>query len=227
MIFLRISQFLTWPIAFIYFHLLYSLRVNGRENLKKISRPFIIIVNHVSFSDSFLFRLILGFSTPHLPLRFMAVEKFDWRWLNFLSDIGFIPFIYGLFGVFIVVPGRGLQKNLEEAKRLISHKQNIVIYPEGKIMIEHRIAPFKHGAAVLAAETHTPVIPVSLCLGGKMLIRRALTVNIGEPIMVTSDAKTEATVKLFYDTIAGLHADAKNAPLTSGAAIPASSLVKN
>jgi len=214
MIFLRISQFLTWPIAFVYFHLFYALRVDGRENLKKVSRPFIIIVNHINFSDSFLFRLILGFASPHLPLRFMAVNRFDWRWLNFLSNIGFIPFIYGLFGVFIVIPGRGLQKNLEEAKRLISHKQNIVIYPEGKIMIEHMIAPFKPGAAVLAAETHTPVIPVSLRLGKRNLIRKALTVSIGEPIAVSSDVSTDATVKIFYDSIVDLYNGKKNAPLT-------------
>ena len=137
MIFLRISQFLTWPIAFLYFHFLYRVNIHGRENLKKGEDPFIIIVNHISFADSFLFRLILGFSTPHLPLRFMAVRRFSWRWLNFLADIGVIDFIYGIFGVFVVVPGLGIEKNLEEAKRIIGRKGNIVIYPEGKIVVEH------------------------------------------------------------------------------------------
>jgi 1-acyl-sn-glycerol-3-phosphate acyltransferase len=205
MILLRISQFLTWPIAFVYFHILYRLKINGRKNLKKVTRPFIIIVNHFNFADSFLFRLILGFSTPHLPLRFMAVNRFNWHWLNFLADIGVISFIYGIFGVFIVVPGRGIQKNLEEAKRLIGRKQNIVIYPEGKIVIDHVIAPFKSGAAVLAIETGTPVLPISLRLNGRKLFRRQLTVNIGEPIKVSMNAIPDETTKLFYDTIVDLY----------------------
>jgi len=205
MTFLRISQFLTWPIAYVYFHSIYHLRVNGRENLKKVISPFIIIVNHFSFVDSFLFRLILGFRTPHLPLRFMAVEHFNWRWLNFLSEIGVIPFLYGIFGVFVVVPGRGLEKNLERAKEIIAQKGNIVIYPEGKIVVDHTIAPFRSGSAVLAIETNTPVIPVSLRLGAKRLFRKELVVNIGEAINLPIGAEVDATVALFYDSIIALY----------------------
>jgi len=205
MILLRLSQFMTWPIAFAYFNSLYRLRINGRENLKKVSRPFIIIVNHFSFADSFLFRLILGFATPHLPLRFMAVKKFDWPHLNFLSTIGIIGFIYSIFGVFIVTPGLGLEKNLEEAKRLIGRKQNIVIYPEGKIVIEGAIAPFKPGAAVLAADTGAPVVPIATHIGKKGFLRRELVVNIGEPIRIFAGSQPADATKVFYDAIVDLY----------------------
>lgn len=204
MYFLRISQFLTWPIAYVYFHLIYRLRIYGSENLRKVSRPFIIIVNHVSFVDSFLFRLILGFRTPYLPLRFMAVNRFNWKRLNFLATIGVIDFIYGLFGAFIVVPGLGMEKNLEEAKRLISHKENIVIYPEGKIVIGHEIAPFHSGATVLASETGAPILPVALHLGGWHFLRRGLSVNIGEPVIVPRDASIDEETESLHETITGL-----------------------
>ncbi len=202
---LQISQFLTWPFAFVYFNVRYSLTVNGRDNLAKVSKPFIVIVNHFNFDDSFLFRIILGLWTPHLPLRFMAVKRFDWRWLNFLSDIGVIAFIYRLFGAFVVVPGRGLQKNLEEAKQIIAQRDNVVIYPEGKIVVEHTIGAFKPGAAVLADDTGTPVLPVALVPGPWRLLRRTLTVNIGEPIHVDPDATTEETTEAFHDRIVELY----------------------
>ena len=201
---LKVSQFLTWPISYAYFHLFYNLKINDWDNLNQVRRPFIVVVNHFSFADSFLFRLILGFNTPHLPLRFMAVNRFDWKWLNFLAEIGVISFIYSLFGVFIVVPGQGLKKNLEAPKRLIREGENIVIYPEGKIVVDHAIAPFKPGAAVLAAETGAPVVPVSLHLGERMFLRKRLTVNIGKPIRVLPDAVTEDTTKIFFDTISGM-----------------------
>jgi 1-acyl-sn-glycerol-3-phosphate acyltransferase len=135
----------------------------------------------------------------------MAVKRFNWRWLNFLADIGVIAFIYSIFGVFVIVPGIGIQKNLEEAKRLIGRKQNIVIYPEGKIVTEHIIAPFKPGASILSTETGAPVLPISFHLGERKFIRRQLTVNIGEPIMVSTNAKSDETTKFFYDTIMDLY----------------------
>lgn len=202
---LRISQFVTWPIAYAYFNLFYKIRINGRDNLDKIAAPFIIIVNHVGFLDSFMFRLILGLRTPHLPLRFMGVNRFQWKRLNFLSDIGVIPFIYGLFGVFVIVPGRGLAKNLEEAKDIIGRKGIVVIYPEGKIVTGHMIAPFKHGAAVLAAETGVPVLPISFRLGERRSLRRPFIVNIGESMKVPAASQADEVTKLFYDTVVDLY----------------------
>jgi 1-acyl-sn-glycerol-3-phosphate acyltransferase len=103
------------------------------------------------------------------------------------------------------VPGLGLQKNLKKAREIILQKGNIVIYPEGKIAVDHDIAPFHSGAAVLATETGTPVIPVSLRPGERKFFRKELIVNIGEPMHVLPDAKTDDTVKLFYDSIVGLY----------------------
>jgi 1-acyl-sn-glycerol-3-phosphate acyltransferase len=209
---LRVSQFVTWPLAYAYFYILYKPEINGREVLGKIRAPFIIIVNHVGFMDSFIFRLVLGLRTLHLPLRFMGVARFNWKRLNFLTDIGVIPFIYGLFGVFVVVPGRGLAKNLEEAKRIIVDGGIVVIYPEGKIATDHAIAPFKHGAAVLAAETGAPVLPVSFKLGERGFFRKPFIVNIGEPISVPADSRADEITKMFHDKIVGLY-DTKHTPI--------------
>ncbi|MDB5238673.1 MAG: 1-acyl-sn-glycerol-3-phosphate acyltransferase [Candidatus Parcubacteria bacterium] len=206
-IFVRISQFLTWPFAFVFFHLVYRLRINGRENLEQISSPFILIANHVSISGSFLFRLVLGFWTPHLPLRFMAVRRFNFRFLNFLADIGFVDFVYSLFGVFVVVPGRGLAKNLEEAKRIIKSRGNVVIYPEGDLEFKNIIAPFRPGASVLARETGAPVLPVSFRLGRRRHFRRKMTVNIGIPLQVTPDMSIEKVTGIFYATIGELYGE--------------------
>ncbi len=204
-LFLRVSQFLTWPVALVFFHVIYKLRINGREHLEQVSSPFIVIANHVSISGSFLFRLILGFSTPHLPLRFMAVRRFNMKALNMLVDIGFVDFVYSLFGVFTVVPGRGLAKNLEEAKRIVRSHGNVVIYPEGTLEKKNVMAPFKPGAAVLAGETGAPVLPVSFRLGRRRFLRREMTVNIGKPLQIPTDMSTEKATGIFYATIGELY----------------------
>lgn len=208
-VFLRFSQFLTWPIAFVFFHSFYSMKINGSDNLLKIRSPFIIIANHPNVTASFLFRLILGFSTPHLPLRFMAVRKFVWKWLNFLSAIGLVDFIYSLFGVFTVVPGRGIENNLVEAKRIIRSGGNVVIYPEGKIESSNVIAPFHSGASVLAKDTGVPVLPISFRVSRNRFIRQNMTINIGKAINATKDMNIQQITGLFYASIGELYGSGK------------------
>jgi 1-acyl-sn-glycerol-3-phosphate acyltransferase len=159
----------------------------------------------VNFLDSFLFRLILGFSTSHLPLRFTGVRHFNWRLLNFLSDIGVIGFIYDLFGVLTIIPGLGLEKNLEESKRVLKDGGNVVIYPEGKIATTEEIGPFKPGAAVLAIGAGAPVILVSFKIEPSRFLRSRLTVNIGEPMKVPTGMGTDNVTKVFRDGILALY----------------------
>lgn len=108
--FVRITQFATWPILYPFFHVMFRIEIINRHKIDNISRPFIIVANHTNFYDSFIFRIVFGFK--YLPLRFMAVTKFDWDFLNKLADCGIINFVYSLFGVFTVTPGLGIEKNL-------------------------------------------------------------------------------------------------------------------
>ena len=204
-LFLRVSQFLTWPIALCYFNLWYRLRINGRDNFKKVNSPFIIVANHVNFLDSFLFRLILGFASPHLPLRFTGVRHFNWRLLNFLSNIGVVGFIYDLFGVLTIIPGLGLEKNLEESKSVLKDGGNVVIYPEGKIATKDLVGPFMPGAAVLAVTTGAPIVPVSFHIEPSRFLRASLTVNVAEPLKIQAGTSVENVTKIFHDTVTKLY----------------------
>lgn len=199
------TQFITWPLLFIIFHLIFYLKVTGKNNLKLMRDPFIIVSNHVAFYDSFLFRLILGIFTTHLPLRFMAVKKFQWKSLNTLARIGVIDLIYSLFGVFTIIPGLGIHKNLKKAREIIKVGGNIVMYPEGKIIKDDTIGPFKHGAAVLMKEMGVSMIPISFRLGERGWLRRKLYVNVGKPNNVSCDMSVEKVTKSLHDEVEGLY----------------------
>lgn len=202
---LRISQFLTWPILKIIFGLTIRLKITGRENLQKIESPVIIAANHINFYDSFLFRIILGLRTKHLPLRFMAVKHFSWPVLNFLYSIGIIPLIYKLFGVFTITPGKGLSKNLEEAYNIIKDGNDVVIYPEGKIVTVDQIGPFKVGAVVLARNTGVPILPISLKSKRKGFLRNTVYANIGEPLYIESNSAIDQATDKLRASIISLH----------------------
>lgn len=202
--FAGITQSLTWPISLVFFNTLYRLNITGRDNFALVESPFIIVANHISFFDSFLFRLALGLRTPHLPLRFMAVERFDWKFLNFLSKLGIIKFIYSLFGVFTVVPGMGLRQNLSVAKEIISVGGNVVIYPEGRIFIAGGIGRFKHGAAVLAKETGVPIIPVAFKFGPRRGLRRSLSIVMGRPLRAEGSITVEGLTERMHSLVEDL-----------------------
>ncbi|MEK7213710.1 MAG: lysophospholipid acyltransferase family protein [Patescibacteria group bacterium] len=202
---IRFNQFLTWPILFIIFHAFFKISIEGRENLDKLQSSFIIISNHIAFYDSFLFRLILGYFTPHLPLRFMAVTSFKWRFLNFLSKIGIIDFIYLIFGVFTVVLGQGIDKNLKEATEIINQGGNVVMYPEGGIIVGGKIAPFKRGSAVLVKRAGVKVIPITFHKKNYFLFRKEICINIGEVIHVSRAESVENITDMFYRKVGELY----------------------
>lgn len=203
--FARVTQFLAWPFIFIFFHLFFKIKMSGVENLRKMKSPFIVVSNHISSYDSFAFRLVLGLFSRNLPLRFMAVNSFDLWYLNFLSNIYVTDIIYALFGAFVVVQGRGIEKNLEEAVRIIQNGGNVVLFPEGSIILDGTVADFKLGAAVLAQKTGVPVVPVSMRIEKRVLANRFI-VNVGEAIVNDPNATPEAMTTIFHDKVTALHA---------------------
>lgn len=202
--FARITQFISWPFIFLYFNLFFKLRISGRENIDKAGSPFIIISNHIAFYDSFVFRLIFSPFTKKLPLRFMAVNSFKYWYLNLLSRLFITDIIYIIFGVFIVVKGRGIDKNLEEAVRIIKNGSSVVVYPEGGINHNGNIDDFKLGASVLAKKTNVPVIPISMKITG-LSFRKSYIINIGEPIIIEKNQIPDEITSIFHDTIVNLH----------------------
>ncbi len=203
--FAKVTQFITWPFLAIIFKIFFDIKINGREIFDTVQNPFIIIANHTSFYDSFLFRLILGFRTPHLPLRFMAVNRFDSKHMNFLASLGIIDFIYSLFGVFTVTLGLGIDKNIQKAKQIIHVGGNIVIYPEGSVNKEGNIGQFKHGASALYRQTGVEVVPLSINKIQQRFFRPTIVVNIGNKINVSRSKSTEEITKIFRNTIVALY----------------------
>ena len=134
----------------------------------------------------------------------MAVNTFKSRYLNFLSTIFITDIVYALFGVFVVVTGRGINRNLVDAIKIIKNGGNVVVYPEGSIMQSDQIGDFKLGAAVLAKKTNVTVIPVAMKILGSSW-RKNFVVNVGEPILYDSSQSPEMILGVFRESIISLH----------------------
>lgn len=201
-VFTKISQFISWFFFKPLFSSLFKIHYTGRENIISLRGPLLIISNHIAFYDSFLFRIMPGLFSRLLPFRFMGVMKFRNPLLNFFVYTGIIPIIYAIFGVFVVVKGRGIEEGIKEAREIINNKGVVVMFPEGFTTEGVRIEEFKKGAAALALATQVPVIPVALRKdGGNVYI------NIGKFIQLDPAYDWDSATILFHNKVSRLFAE--------------------
>ena len=155
----RVCQCAAFPIVWFVSNAFIPTTVHGHERLGEATGPTLDLANHVAFYDSFLLRLATRWKT--LPIRFMGVTSFRRPHLRILKSLGLVHAAYLLFGVFTIVPGRGLEKNTEIAKAILLNGGRVLIYPEGSINTTGGLLPFKQGAAVLALATGANVVPIA------------------------------------------------------------------
>jgi 1-acyl-sn-glycerol-3-phosphate acyltransferase len=193
----------------IFFRILYrtifNIEIIGKENIAHQQGPVIIVSNHVVFYDSFMFHMFFSPTASLLPLRFMAVRKFDHKLLNFFYSIGVIPLVYMLFGVFTVTQGIGREKNLENAKDILSRNGTVTIFPSGRMHSDNSLGHFKKGAADLALSTNTPIIPIAIKRLREKGKRTKFTINVGKKFLLEDHLSLEdATIEIFKE-VEGLH----------------------
>lgn len=193
----------------IFFRILYSIlfkiEIFGKENIANEKGPMIIVSNHVVFFDSFIFHLFFAPNASLLPLRFMAVTKFQVPFLNFLSKIRVIHFIYLLFGVFVVKQGEGLEKNLQNAVDILKRGGTVTIFPAGHMRGDNSLGEFKRGAAALAQLTDSPVIPVAIKRVREKGKRTRFTLLVGKKFKMDKHQSFEQGTAFIRSKIEELH----------------------
>jgi 1-acyl-sn-glycerol-3-phosphate acyltransferase len=141
-------RFLCWVSA----HVLYRLRVVGREHLP-LDGPAVLVCNHVSLVDW----LIIASACPR-PVRFVMHY-------SFLQ----IPFTRRIFKDAKVIPLAGSREKpeiLESAFARIAQEledgELVCIFPEGRITPDGSLQKFRPGVERVLARTPAPVIPMAL-----------------------------------------------------------------
>jgi long-chain acyl-CoA synthetase len=189
---------LTWPATY----LLAAPRIRGRENLHGLEGPVLVISNHVTYVD-------IGWILAALPARFrnrlataMRGERLaEMRqppatmnlFSSFIERLDYFLAL-GLFNVFPLPRQSGFLKSFSFAGDLADRGWNILIFPEGMITEDGRMAPFRSGIGLLAKRLNIPVVPMRI--DGLFPLKQArrkiarpgqVRVTIGKPARFSAD----------------------------------------
>ena len=131
-----------------------KVTVKGKDTLKDLKDPFIVVANHSSHLDA---PLITG-ALPRARARYLAAGAaadyfFDVAWRRAATALFFNAFP-------VDRTGQGSRSGL--AKELLGRGVPLLIFPQGGRSKDGIIGPFKPGAAVLSMNVGAPCVPVAI-----------------------------------------------------------------
>lgn len=195
---LAVYYSLAWPATY----LLAAPRIRGRQHLRSLQGPILVISNHVTYLD-------IAWILPALPWRLrnrlataMRGERLaEMRhpssrmplFKHFLERLNYFLALT-LFNVFPLPKQSGFLRAFSFAGDLTDRGWNLLIFPEGRTTEDGRMAPFQSGIGLLAKRLNLPVVPMRI--DGLFELKRAnrimakpgqVTVTIGSPVRFDAD----------------------------------------
>lgn len=157
---------LAWPATY----LLAAPRIRGRENLRGLRGPVLVISNHVTYLDiawvlpalhaRFRHRLATAMRGERLaemrrPSKDLSLfERFMEHLRYFLA--------LSLFNVFPLPKQSGFLHSFAFAGNLVDRGWNILVFPEGITTPTAEMAPFRSGIGLLSKQLNIPIVPMHL-----------------------------------------------------------------
>lgn len=213
---LAVYYALVWPAT----HLLAHPRVIGRENLRGVRGPVLVISNHVTT------RADIGFLLAALPVRFrhrlaasMAGETLqrmrhpprDWlflrRWAYWLG----YWLVVALLNVFPLPRESGFRESFRFAGESVDRGYSVLVFPEGEITRDGKLQAFRSGIGLLAENLRIPVVPMRIDglwevkqTGWRFALPGRIQVHIGEPVTFPPGTPPEEIARALESRVRGL-----------------------
>lgn len=155
---------LVMPLAF-------RIETEGTEKLPK-EGGYLFVSNHRSNADP----ILIGIQNPKTQFCFLAKQE--------LFSQGFAGWLLRKLGAVAIDRGSGDISALDELGSRLKSGENALIFPEGTRSKDGKLGHFKTGAALIAAQTGVPIVPVGICFDGKLHFRSRIRVAYGAPFSI-------------------------------------------
>ncbi len=172
-------------------------RIEGRENLRGLSGPLLVVCNHVADVD-------VGFVQTALPARHRhrLATAAGGEALEALctpaASRGFFGRIYdraqwllgvSLLNLFPLPREAGFRRSFAYAGEAVDRGYSVLVFPEGRHTVDGRMNPFRAGIGLLGTNLGIPVLPMRIVglfevkhAGRKFALPWKICVRIGLPM---------------------------------------------
>jgi len=172
-------------------------RIEGREHLRDVKGPLLVVANHVSDVDA-------GFILTALPARFRnrlaiatggealeALRTPASRRMWFLRVYDRVKWVLGvsLLNLFPLPREAGFRRSFTYAGEAVDRGYSVLVFPEGRHTTDGKMLTFRSGIGLLAENLGIPVLPMRI--DGLFEIKNAgkrfaapwkIGVRIGQPV---------------------------------------------
>jgi long-chain acyl-CoA synthetase len=208
---------LRWPIRWLRLAAYYLLmrpaiillgwpRIEGRQHLRGVKGPLLVISNHIGDVDpGFIltalparFRHHLAIATGGEALEALRTPASDRN--GFLRMYDRMQWVLGisLLNLFPLPREAGFRRSFAYAGEAVDHGYSVLVFPEGHHTTDGKIRTFRAGIGLLAQNLGIPVLPMRIDglfevkqAGKKFVPPWKIQVKIGTPITVEPDTDTE------------------------------------
>ncbi|HEX3739974.1 MAG TPA: AMP-binding protein [Terriglobales bacterium] len=206
-----------WPVTWIRFVVHYTLllpsvfvlgwpRIIGRENLRGVEGPVLVVSNHIADVD-------VGFILAALPahLRHKLVTAAGGEALEALrtppASRNFFARIFdrlewflgvSLLNLFPLPRDAGFRESFAYAGESVDRGYSVLVFPEGHHTTDGKMRPFRAGVGLLVNDLNIPVVPMRI--DGLFEVKQAgkrtarpfqIKVRIGAPISFAPETRAE------------------------------------
>jgi len=195
-------QLLAMPAAILMAH----PRVEGKDKLKSLKSPCLLVSNHQTEADAGLiiyglpyrmrWRLAIAMSGELLTAMRKPPSSMP-RYQQWYEKLCYYLAV-AIFNVFPLPQRSGFRQSFAHAGRLMDKGYSVLVFPEGRRARDENLQPFQTGVGMLAQGLGTPVVPV--CIRGLATMRNEnrrfarsgeAVVRFGEPITFAPDASAQ------------------------------------
>ena len=221
---------LRWPITWLRLAAHYLLgrpalfllgwpRVTGRENLRGIRGPLLVVSNHVDDVDiAFVqaalpgrIRSRLATATGGEALELLRSPAPDQAWvLRIYHRLQWILAV-ALLNLFPLPRQAGFRKSFAYAGEAVDRGYSVLVFPEGKHTTDGRIQTFRSGVGLLANNFRIPILPMRI--DGLFEIKKAgrkfappgrIQVRIGKPVQFPAESSPEEIAQALQRAVENL-----------------------
>ncbi|MGB8028226.1 MAG: AMP-binding protein [Terracidiphilus sp.] len=181
--------------------------------------PLLIVANHVtSYDGALIVHALPGPYRRRMAIAMLGEMLEDFRhWRNPWKPGDKSFYIFGppaywlvtaLFNVFPLPRQRDFQRSFAHAGKALDHGYNVLVFPEGTLSPDGRLAPFRPGVGLLVKESYVPVLPVAMRGLGELKTQQSrwfrsgiLETHVGEAISFGPEESETAITARLHDEV--------------------------